>query len=144
MISDLVGTVVRFDAYNVGPANRLTGRGTIRAVYADPEAGRVAHVVVEVIRIERGDRAAVGDFLDLSIGEVSTRLDPDAESIRLEDVDLSVRTASVLRNASFLTLGEVARFSPAELLRTRNLGRKVLNEIVEVLAAHGLRLREGP
>lgn len=30
-----------------------------------------------------------------------------------------------------------------ELLRTRNLGRKVLNEIVEVLAARGLRLREG-
>lgn len=143
MISDLVGTFVRWDAYSARPEDHTTGRGHIRAVYADVREARVARVIVEVTWIGSGDKAAVGDLLDLNIQEVSTRLDPDAAAIRLEDVDLSVRAAHVLQSAGLATLGDVARLTPGELLRTRNLGRKVLNEIVEVLAARGLRLREG-
>jgi hypothetical protein len=67
----------------------------------------------------------------------------DARAIRIDDADpqLSVRASACCRNAGWTTLGQLADLTPAEMLRARNLGRKVLNEIRALLAANGLSLR---
>jgi DNA-directed RNA polymerase alpha subunit len=67
----------------------------------------------------------------------------DTRAILIDDADpqLSVRASVCCRNAGWTTLGHLADLTPAEMLRARNLGRKVLNEIRALLAANGLSLR---
>ena len=142
MMTTLLDRFVRFSAYSARPDEHTTGRGHIRAVYAlDP--ARVPNVVVEVSHVESGDKVRLGDFLTLNMMEVSSKLEPDARAILIDDADppLSVRASVCCRNAGWTTLGQLADLTPAEMLRARNLGRKVLNEIRTVLAANGLSLR---
>lgn len=66
-----------------------------------------------------------------------------ARRIRVDELDLSVRVAHALRMQDIETLGDVCKYSEAELLRYPNFGRKSLNELKEVLCAHRLHLRSG-
>jgi DNA-directed RNA polymerase subunit alpha len=59
---------------------------------------------------------------------------------KLDEFELSVRTANSLKNDNIIYIGELVQKSEAELLRTPNFGRKSLNEIKEVLARMNLRL----
>jgi hypothetical protein len=59
---------------------------------------------------------------------------------RVDDLELSVRTANCLRNDNIAYIGDLVQRTEAEMLRTPNFGRKSLNEIREVLAQMGLRL----
>lgn len=61
--------------------------------------------------------------------------------ILLETLDLSVRSANALKNENLKTLGQLCRYTEADLLRIPNFGRRSLNEIKEVLYAHGLSLK---
>lgn len=54
---------------------------------------------------------------------------------------LAQRTADVLTQAGIKTIRELASLRASELLTLDNLGRLRRNEIIEVLAQHGLRLR---
>ncbi|MFA4916660.1 MAG: DNA-directed RNA polymerase subunit alpha [Syntrophales bacterium] len=56
----------------------------------------------------------------------------------VEDLELSVRSANCLKSAGIVTIGELVQKSEAEMLKTRNFGRKSLNEIKEVLTETGL------
>lgn len=58
----------------------------------------------------------------------------------IDELELTVRTYECLKNANIRTLGELISKTRAELLRTKNFGRKSLNEIEEVLAGLDLRL----
>lgn len=58
----------------------------------------------------------------------------------VEELELSVRSANCLKNASIRFIGELVTRSEAEMLKTKNFGRKSLNEIKEVLAEMGLSL----
>ncbi len=58
----------------------------------------------------------------------------------VEELELSVRSYNCLKNARIRTLGELVQKTEAELLRTRNFGRKSLNEIRDILTAMGLSL----
>src|SRR4051795_4637795 len=58
----------------------------------------------------------------------------------VEELELSVRTYNCLKNANIQTIGELVQKSEAEMLRTKNFGRKSLNEIKEILANMGLSL----
>jgi len=58
----------------------------------------------------------------------------DWRSILISDLDLSDRTAKLLRLAAVTTLGEVAAKSEDHWLRTPNFGRKSLNELKDVVA----------
>ena len=62
--------------------------------------------------------------------------------VHLTELDLSVRTSDALRCGGLLSLESIASQTEAELLRTPGLGRKRLNEVKEVLANYGRRLRE--
>ena len=57
---------------------------------------------------------------------------------RVEDLGLSVRSANCLQNADIKYLGELVQKIEAEMLRTKNFGRKSLNELKQVLGELGL------
>jgi len=58
----------------------------------------------------------------------------------VEELELSVRSANCLETASIKVIGELVQKSEADMLKTKNFGRKSLKEIKEVLASMGLSL----
>jgi len=58
----------------------------------------------------------------------------------VEELELSVRSYNCLKNANIQTIGELVQKTEAEMLKTKNFGRKSLNEIKEILASMGLSL----
>ena len=58
----------------------------------------------------------------------------------VDELELSVRSANCLQAANIQYIGELVQRSEAEMLKTKNFGRKSLKEIKEVLAEMGLSL----
>src|SRR5256885_9459914 len=58
----------------------------------------------------------------------------------VEELEVSVRSYNCLKNANIATIGELIQKTEAEMLKTKNFGRKSLNEIKEILAQMGLSL----
>ncbi len=58
----------------------------------------------------------------------------------VDDLELSVRSANCLKNANIRYIGELVVRTEAEMLKTKNFGRKSLNEIKEILTDMGLGL----
>ncbi|MDR3748222.1 MAG: DNA-directed RNA polymerase subunit alpha [Acidobacteriota bacterium] len=58
----------------------------------------------------------------------------------VEELELSVRSYNCLKNANIQTIGELVQKTEAEMLKTKNFGRKSLNEIKEILGSMGLGL----
>src|SRR5215217_3080512 len=69
-------------------------------------------------------RAALNENLDKSV----------------EELELSVRSYNCLKNANIRTIRELVQKSEGEMLKTKNFGRKSLNEIKEILQTMGLGL----
>jgi DNA-directed RNA polymerase subunit alpha len=59
---------------------------------------------------------------------------------RVDELELSVRSANCLQNANIRYIGELVQKTEMEMLRTKNFGRKSLNEIREILTNMGLSL----
>ncbi|HEC98850.1 MAG TPA: DNA-directed RNA polymerase subunit alpha [Proteobacteria bacterium] len=58
----------------------------------------------------------------------------------VDELELSVRSANCLKNADINLIGDLIQKTEAEMLKTKNFGRKSLNEIKEMLAEMGLSL----
>jgi len=58
----------------------------------------------------------------------------------VEELELSVRSYNCLKNANITTIRELVQKTEQEMLKTKNFGRKSLNEIKEILTAMGLSL----
>ena len=58
----------------------------------------------------------------------------------VDEMELSVRSYNCLKNANIATIGELVQKTESEMLKTKNFGRKSLNEIKEFLAGMGLSL----
>jgi DNA-directed RNA polymerase subunit alpha len=58
----------------------------------------------------------------------------------VEELELSVRSYNCLKNANIKTIADLVQKTEQEMLRTKNFGRKSLNEIKEILHNMGLRL----
>ena len=58
----------------------------------------------------------------------------------VEELELSVRSYNCLKNANITTIRELVLKSEQEMLKTKNFGRKSLNEIKEILSTMGLSL----
>ena len=95
----------------------------------------------------------VRDHLSIFINleeSVETQTEPDGENGRpvtnehldksVEELELSVRSYNCLKNASIRTIRELVQKTEPEMLRTKNFGRKSLNEIKEILQNMGLGL----
>jgi DNA-directed RNA polymerase subunit alpha len=76
--------------------------------------------------------------------EEEEEVDRDAERLHdnlkrsVEELELSVRSYNCLKNADIKTIGELVQKTEAEMLKTKNFGRKSLNEIKEILSEMGL------
>jgi len=91
------------------------------------------HFTIFIGLDEAGDQPLeVGDSPAASINE---HLDKS-----VEELELSVRSYNCLKNANIRTLRELVQKTEGDMLRTKNFGRKSLNEIKDILAAMGLSL----
>ena len=64
------------------------------------------------------------------------------QDLKIEDLQLSVRTANCFYNMGVVYVHQLLKYTETDLLRTKNFGRKSLNEIKEVLEEYGAKLGE--
>ncbi len=70
-------------------------------------------------------------------------MNPDLEDYlnkTVDELELSVRSANCLHNANIRYIGELVTKTEADMLKTKNFGRKSLNEIKDILVEMGLGL----
>lgn len=108
----------------ISPRDALsTGAGILREhldIFINPE--------------ERSEgKTEAGD--EVSQREVNRNL-----SRSVNELELSVRAANCLKNANIKTIADLVQKSEGEMLRTKNFGKKSLNEIKEILTEMGLSL----
>jgi DNA-directed RNA polymerase subunit alpha len=58
----------------------------------------------------------------------------------VDELELSVRSANCLQQANIRSIGDLVQKTEAEMLKTKNFGRKSLKEIKEILSDMGLSL----
>lgn len=85
------------------------------------------------------DEKAVEPEITVDEGEDLPPLNPNLDK-PVEDLELSVRSANCLKNADINFIGELAHRTDQEMLKTKNFGRKSLNEIKALLADMDLTL----
>jgi DNA-directed RNA polymerase subunit alpha len=92
------------------------------------------HFTIFVGLDEAGDQPleGAGETVTSSINE---HLDKS-----VEELELSVRSYNCLKNANIRTIRELVQKTEGEMLKTKNFGRKSLNEIKEILSTMGLGL----
>jgi DNA-directed RNA polymerase subunit alpha len=82
----------------------------------------------------------VGDLqLDASADTPRAALNENLDK-SVEELELSVRSYNCLKNANIRTIRELVQKTEGEMLKTKNFGRKSLNEIKEILSGMGLSL----
>ena len=91
------------------------------------------HLSIFIDLDESGDAPAESDGEGLAVA--NEHLDKS-----VEELELSVRSYNCLKNANIRTIRELVQKTEAEMLRTKNFGRKSLNEIKEILQQMGLGL----
>ena len=78
----------------------------------------------EIVETDDAEREKYPPFLDKDV----------------DDLELSVRSANCLKNAKIRYIGQLVQKTDAEMLKTKNFGRKSLNEIRALLSEHDLNL----
>lgn len=110
----------------------IESNGTIDPEQAIRDAATILHHQISVfVDLESTD---IEDEAEVEIHVDPVLLRP------VDDLELTVRSANCLKAENINNIGDLVRRTEVELLKTPNLGKKSLNEIKEVLAAHGLEL----
>jgi DNA-directed RNA polymerase subunit alpha len=106
----------------------------------DPRSAvaQAAHILLDQLGIFVGEGLIV-EKEEPVISEPKKKLNENLFR-RIEEIELSVRSANCLENADIKYIGELVQKTEAEMLRTKNFGRKSLNEIKEILQEMGLGL----
>jgi DNA-directed RNA polymerase subunit alpha len=106
----------------------------------DPRSAvaQAAHILVDQLGIFVGENLIVEEEQP-KIEEPKSKLNENLFR-RIEEIDLSVRSANCLENADIKYIGELVQKSEGEMLRTKNFGKKSLNEIKDILTKMGLSL----
>ena len=90
------------------------------------------------INIDEEEEESEGPTVEVSDEEKSVLGEKLHKSV--DEMELSVRSYNCLKNANIRTIGELVQKTEAEMLKTKNFGRKSLNEIKEILGGMGLSL----
>ena len=79
---------------------------------------------------------------EMSYPEDEEQKEPSNENLvrSVDELELSVRSANCLKHANIKLIGDLVQKTEAEILATKNFGRKSLNEIKEILSDMGLGL----
>lgn len=80
------------------------------------------------------------DEAPVEISDQDREMYMDKLNKSVDELELSVRSYNCLKNANIRTIGELVQKTESEMLKTKNFGRKSLNEIKEILAGMGLSL----
>jgi len=106
----------------------------------DPRSAiaQAAHILHDQLAMFVGEGLVV-EQEEKVIEEPKSRLNENLFR-RIDELDLSVRSANYLENADIKYIGELVQKSEAEMLRTKNFGRKSLSEIKDILGEMGLGL----
>jgi DNA-directed RNA polymerase subunit alpha len=93
------------------------------------------HLHIFVSLDEAADQAEDGSVLASGPAVGNEHLDKS-----VEELELSVRSYNCLKNANIRTIRELVQKTEGEMLKTKNFGRKSLNEIKDILQTMGLSL----
>lgn len=106
----------------------------------DPRSAvaEAAHILVDQLGMFVGEQLVVER--EEPVSEEPKKKLNDNLFRRIDELELSVRSANCLENADIKYIGELVQKTEAEMLRTKNFGRKSLNEIKEILTEMGLGL----
>jgi DNA-directed RNA polymerase subunit alpha len=119
--------------------------GTVTPEDAVAYAARILQDQLQVFVHFEDSMAASSPMVGMSAPSASSE-ESDANQLnryllkKVDELELSVRSANCLKNDNIIYIGDLVQKSEAEMLRTPNFGRKSLNEIKEVLSSMGLRL----
>src|SRR6476469_6182775 len=121
--------------------------GTVRP---EDALGYAARILQDQLALFVGFEAAGGSNASPMIGMAApaplSGIEADTNQLnryllkKVDELELSVRSANCLKNDNIIYIGDLVQKTEAEMLRTPNFGRKSLNEIKEVLSSMGLRL----
>ena len=78
-----------------------------------------------------------GEIIEAEAEEVEDKFNENLLR-SVNELELSVRSANCLKNANIKTIADLVQKSEGEMLKTKNFGRKSLNEIKEILTEMGL------
>lgn len=126
------------DDYVQATAQRICACVNAMAGIDNPEGYRFA---VDILLAQVADLQAENQRLRAD----KVAIDPEpnagaAADVRLDDLEMSIRTSAGLRFQGIKYLGQLAQKTEAQVLRMPNFGNAVLAEIKGLLAGHGLRL----
>jgi DNA-directed RNA polymerase subunit alpha len=91
------------------------------------------NIFINVDEVDEPPAESVGEPARVGVG--NEHLDKS-----VEELELSVRSYNCLKNANIRTIRELVQKTEPEMLKTKNFGRKSLNEIKEILSSMGLSL----
>lgn len=111
--------------------------GSVKPENALAYAGKILKDQMSIF-INFDEQAAVPEIEEVDEEETEP-LNPYLDK-PVEDLELSVRSANCLRNAEIHFIGDLAQKTDQEMLKTKNFGRKSLNEIKSLLAEMDLTL----
>ncbi len=93
------------------------------------------HLNIFINLEDAGDASSEAQADQPRAGALNENLDKS-----VEELELSVRSYNCLKNANIRTIRELVQKTEADMLKTKNFGRKSLNEIKEILQTMGLSL----
>ena len=143
---DAIYSPVRRVSYDVQPTRegqvldydkltlKLETDGSVRPEDAVAYAARILQDQLQIfVNFDEPESAGVGgDDSGLEFNPLLLK--------KVDELELSVRSANCLKNDNIVYIGDLIQKTEAEMLRTPNFGRKSLNEIKEVLSGMGLHL----
>ncbi len=146
---DSIFAPVRRGAYNVSNARvgQMTDYDKLTLEVWTNGAVRPDDAVAYAAKILKEQLTIFVNFDEAEEEEVKTLVDASGrpslnENLfkTVDSLELSVRAANCLENANIKFIGELVTKSESEMLKTKNFGRKSLNEIKDILSEMGLSL----
>jgi DNA-directed RNA polymerase subunit alpha len=113
------------------------------SVTPEKAVSQAASIIIDYMDLFISEEEEEEGNIEVSSALVSASGDPLLNENLFKNVDeleLSVRASNCLKNANIKTISELVQKSEYEMLKTKNFGRKSLNEIKEILHSMGLHL----
>ena len=110
--------------------------GTITSEKAISLAAKILRDQLDIFLIEEEEETLPSELPE----EKEEEIPKEVFYKNIDDLELSVRALNCLKNANIRFIGELVQKTEEELLKTKNFGRKSLNEIKNVLHQMGLSL----
>ncbi len=148
---DAIFTPIRRVSYEVEPMrvgnrtnfNKLRLTIETDGVVSPREAlTRSIEIMISQLQAIVGFKESETTLDDAALAGAEGGADSDLAKVRIEDLDLSVRTMKALTGASIRTIGGLMRKKEDDLLEVDGLGQKGLEEIKEALALRGIVLKK--